>query len=211
MSTIKKILICDDHSLFGEGVKEILSNHAYEVTVVSSSERCVQEFENGHFDVFLCDLNIDKVNGFELFESLSAFLIDTNVFLLTAYHEDFLVEKAKKMGFNGFLTKEMSTEDFINAIEMELGAPFFSALSNPKNKQTIENTKEFSTNTFRLSKQEKEIIKLIAKGKTSKEIGEILFISKTTADTHRRNISRKLEINSIGALINFAHENNLCD
>lgn len=211
MPATKKVLICDDHSLFGEGIKEILSNHLYEVTVVNSSDSCIQEIMSKKFDVFLCDLNIDKLNGFDLCESLSDHLKDTCVFLLTAYQEEFLVEKAKKMGFSGFLTKETSTEDFIHAIELEKGALFFSTLIAPRQNYTIENTKEFSTNTFRLSKQEKEIIKLIAKGKTSKEIGEILFISKTTADTHRRNISRKLEINSIGALINFAHENNLCD
>jgi DNA-binding CsgD family transcriptional regulator len=60
-----------------------------------------------------------------------------------------------------------------------------------------------------LSKQEKEIIKLIIEGKKSKQIGEVLFISKTTVDTHRRNIHKKLEISNSSSLIKFAYENNL--
>ena len=65
------------------------------------------------------------------------------------------------------------------------------------------------TKQFRLSKQEKEIIKLIAEGKSSIEISELLFISKTTVSTHRRNINRKLEITNVGSLIKLVHENNI--
>jgi len=71
------------------------------------------------------------------------------------------------------------------------------------------NQDENFVNKFKLSKQEREIIKWIVQGKLSKEIGELLFISKTTVDTHRRNINRKLNVSSVGELIKFANENNL--
>lgn len=211
MLTSKKILICDDHSLFGSGISEILTNQGYDVTIVSTSENCIITLKQNQFDVFLCDLNIDTKTGFEIYDEVKSFLTKTNTFLLTAYYEEFLILKAQKIGFSGFLTKETSTEELIRAIEMNKNDPFYSTLTVSLKNNSIDGVKEFSVQKTRLSKQEKEIIKWIVKGKTSKEIGEHLFISKTTVDTHRRNINRKLELKSIGTLIQFAHENNLID
>jgi DNA-binding NarL/FixJ family response regulator len=208
---LKKILICDDHSLFGNGVRELLRNKHYQVTLVSTSNSCLELLNKEQFDVFLCDLNIDSKNGFELYNEAKANLSKTMIFLLTAYTESFLITKAEKLGFNGFLSKETSYEELIYALEMKKSDSFFSSKNITLNKNSIEGTKEFSTQSIKLSKQEKEIIKWIVKGKTSKEIGEILFITKATVDTHRRNINRKLELKTIGSLIQFAHENSIID
>jgi DNA-binding NarL/FixJ family response regulator len=160
-------------------------------------------------DVFICDLNIDNVDGFVLIGELKDQLIATKTIILTAYYEDFLIKKAEKLGINAFLKKETSAEELINVIETEKSAPFYT------NKNTNKAINEFMTvdeavaNKFRLSNQEKEIIKYIVEGKTSKEIAQLLFITKNTVDTHRKNINRKLEINSNSTLIKFANENNL--
>lgn len=211
MLATKKILICDDHSLFVSGLSELLTNLGYSVTVVSSSVDCIEALKENQFDVFLCDLNVDEKTGFEIYEQMKIFLKKTNSFLLTAYYEEFLILKAQKIGFSGFLTKETSIEDLILAIEMKIGDLFFSTLSPLSKNNLISGTKEFSIQKIKLSKQEREIIKWIVKGQTSKEIGMTLFISKTTVDTHRRNINRKLELNTIASLIQYAHENNLID
>jgi DNA-binding NarL/FixJ family response regulator len=211
MLATKKILICDDHSLFGSGLSELLTNLGYSVAVVSSSVDCLKTLKQNQFDVFLCDLNVDERTGFEIYEQMKTFLKKTNTFLLTAYYEEFLILKAQKIGLNGFLTKETSIEDLILAIEMKIGGLFFSTLSPLSKNNLISGTKEFSIQKIKLSKQEREIIKWIVKGQTSKEIGMTLFISKTTVDTHRRNINRKLELNTIASLIQYAHENNLID
>lgn len=211
MSNFKSILLCDDHTLFGSGISELLTNNGYAVTAVSSSDDCIHCIEQNQYDVFLCDLNIDQKTGFEIYEQMKVFLKKTNVFLLTSYYEDFLIQKAEKIGFSGYLTKETSIEELILAIEMQTGDPFFTTISPISTTTPIEGTKEFSINKIKLSKQEKEIIKWIVKGKTSKEIGLTLFISKATVETHRRNINRKLELKTIGSLIQYAHENNLID
>lgn len=211
MSNSKSILICDDHTLFGSGISELLINNGYNVRAVSKSEECITLLKKKQFDVFLCDLNIDEKTGFEIYEQMRVFLKKTNVFLLTSYYEDFLIQKAQKIGFSGYLTKETSIEELMLAIEMQTGEPFFTTLTPSLSNTPIEGTKEFSVNKIKLSKQEKEIIKWIVKGKTSKEIGLTLFISKATVDTHRRNINRKLQLKTIGSLIQYAHENNLID
>lgn len=205
----KRILICDDHSLFGYGIQGILERHHYSVKVVQSSDECISQIRNSSFEVILVDLNIDERTGFDIFNETKNQLGGAKIFLLTAYDEPHLVEKCQKLGFNGFLRKETSTHDLIVAIEMENNSPFFNPINSPTN-QSKSNFKDiFSTQSIKLSPQEKEIIRQIVSGGTSKSIAEKLFISKLTVDTHRRNIYRKLEITGISSLIRFANENML--
>lgn len=205
----KAILICDDHSLFGFGIQGILERHGYSSEVVQNSKECISKIQESNFEVLLLDLNIDERTGFEIYNETKEFLENVSVFLLTAYDEPYLIEKCKKLGFNGFLSKETSTEDLIQAIEMKRNAPFFNPLKSTNSERKPEAYDSFSTKSIKLSPQEKEIIKLVVKGGTSKSIAETLFISKLTVDTHRRNIYRKLEITGISSLIHFANENML--
>jgi DNA-binding NarL/FixJ family response regulator len=135
--------------------------------------------------------------------------IAAKTIILTAYYEDFLIKKAEKLGINAFLKKETSAEELINVIETETSAPFYTNKNSNKTVNEFQVTDNSVINKFRLSNQEKEIIKYIVEGKTSKEIAQLLFITKNTVDTHRKNINRKLEINSNSTLIKFANENNL--
>jgi DNA-binding NarL/FixJ family response regulator len=206
----KKILICDDHILFGNGIAEIINKSEIdcEITVVNSSIKCAEQIRKQPTDVLICDLNIDETDGFTLVESLKNYLENTKIIILTAYYEEYLIQKAKKSGISAFLKKETTPEELLYVIENEEMNEFYcqkikSSISNYKN------IDENFTKQFRLSKQEKEIIKLIVKGKSSIEISELLFISKTTVSTHRRNINRKLEITNVGSLIKLVHENNI--
>lgn len=207
----KNIVICDDHTLFLKGLSEILSKFGvgYNVVTFKDSQSCKTYIQKNKVDVFICDLNIDNVDGFVLIGELKDQLIATKTIILSAYYEDFLIKKAEKLGINAFLKKETTSEELINVIELDKSTPFYT------NKNCNKMINEFMTvddavvNKFRLSNQEKEIIKYIVEGKTSKEIAQLLFITKNTVDTHRKNINRKLEINSNSTLIKFANENNL--
>lgn len=207
----KNIVICDDHILFLNGLSEILKKFGedYSVVTFNNTHSCKNYILQNQVDVFICDLNIDNVDGFVLIEDLRDKLKDTKIIILTAYYENFLIRKAEKLGINAFLRKETTSDELINVIELENNSPYYT------NKNNIKTTNSFITKDdsvvckFRLSKQEKEIIKYIVEGKTSKEIAMLLFITKNTVDTHRKNINRKLEISNNSSLIKFANENNL--
>ncbi len=207
----KKILICDDHILFLGGLTEILKKFGNDYTVIgcNDSESCKTYIKENKIDVFICDLNIDNVDGFVLIEDLKIDLKDTKVIILTAYYEDFLIQKAQKMNLNAFLKKETTAEELITVIELERNSPFYT------NKNSIRFTNDFLTkdesiiNRFRLSNHEKQIIKYVIEGKKSKEIASLLSITKNTVDTHRRNINKKLEISNNSSLVKFVYENNL--
>lgn len=204
-----RVLICDDHFLFGNGVKEILDKYGFDSTFVSTADECKKLLNSESFEIFLCDINLHDINGFDLLEEMKPRLTHTSVYILSGYHEHYLVEKARKLGLNGYIAKESKPEDFVELLIA--GHKDFLDLSNLKKSGPIQipNVKEFEPKTILLSKQEKKIIQLVAQGLSSKEIGDKLFISKNTVDTHRRNINRKLDLNSVGALITFAHENGL--
>jgi len=207
----KNIVICDDHILFLNGLSEILNKFGvdYNVVTFNDSQSCKSYIQQNKVDVFICDLNIDNVDGFVLIEELKEQLIDAKIIILTAYYEDFLIKKAQKLCINAFLKKETSSEELINVIELEKSFPFYTNKNSNNFINKFRVVDEAVINKFRLSNQEKEIIKYIVAGKTSKEISVALYISKNTVDTHRKNIHKKLELTNSSSLIKFANENNL--
>jgi DNA-binding NarL/FixJ family response regulator len=208
---IKKIVICDDHILFSSGLTELLKKNTdkYDIVSFKDSVSCKQYLQKHYADVFICDLNIDNIDGFVLISELRKELKGTKVIILTAYYEDFLIQKAEKAGIHAFLKKETEANELISVIEMDIDASFYTNKGVKSCNNSFQEIDASVAGKFRLSGQEKHIIRLIIEGKTSKEIAETLFISKTTVDTHRRNINRKLEIGNSASLIKFANENNL--
>jgi DNA-binding NarL/FixJ family response regulator len=207
----KNIVICDDHALFLSGLSEILNKFGadYNVVTFNDSQSCKSYVQQNKVDVFICDLNIDNVDGFVLIEELKAELNGTKIIILTAYYENFLIKKAEKLGINAFLRKETTSDELINVIEFKNDFPFYTNKNNSISRNSFGSIDDSIGAKFRLSKQEKAIIKYICQGKTSKEIATILFITKNTVDTHRKNINRKLELSNTSTLIKFANENNL--
>jgi len=207
----KTIVICDDHLLFLNGIAELLKNteHEYSIAKFSDAHACRQYLVHNAADVFICDLNINHFDGFLLLEELKFQLKNTKTIILTAYYEDFLIQKAKKAGVDAFLKKETPAEELINVINAKKGAEFYTNKDSKHSESAYSAIDKPIINKFRISRQEREIIKLIIKGLTSKEISNALFIAKTTVDTHRKNIYKKLEISNSSSLIKFAHENNL--
>lgn len=207
----KNIIICDDHTLFLNGLFEILKKFGnnYNIVTFSNSITCKTYIQQHQVDVFICDLNIDNTDGFALIEELKSHLKQTKIIILSAYFEDFLIKKAEKLGFHAYMRKESTSNELISVIDSDINVPFFSNRILSKSNNIFTDNDQNITSKFRLSRQEKEIIKLIIDGKTSIEIALFLNISKTTVDTHRKNINRKLEISNSSSLIKFANENNL--
>jgi DNA-binding NarL/FixJ family response regulator len=208
----KTIVICDDHALFANGLAELLIKFGtnYTITTYNNAAECSNYFNNNNTaHVFICDLNIGNVDGFVLLKELKDKLLTTKTIIVSAYFESYLIAKAETMGIHAFLKKETDIQTLLHVIEQPINAPFYT------NKETKKETNYYTSkdlttaSKFRLTKQEIEIIKLIIDGKLSKEIADVLHISKATVDTHRRNINKKLELCNSSSLIKFAHENNL--
>jgi DNA-binding NarL/FixJ family response regulator len=191
-------LICDDHQLFCQGLKEVLKqaqpNASFHIT--NNTKDCLEYLENQSFDVFICDIKIGENDGLNFIKQNYALFQNKTIIILSGLFEDYLLRKAMHIGVNYFLQKEAGVQELLQAINGEESLKLEHKLSNEAQFEPIE---------F-LSKKEKEILKHIVAGLQSKEIADKLFISKTTVDTHRRNIHRKLNTTSSGDLIRLVYE-----
>lgn len=209
----KTIVLCDDHILFLEGLKNLISSEGtYEVAASFSNHiKCIEYVKQNPPNIFICDLNLESADGFEIMSSLKEYLENTLTIILTAYHEDFLVDKARKSGINCYVSKTATKEQFFEIFQRQPSDKFYADPSLKVNVKEFSERDGIFKNKFKLSPKEIEIVKLVVKGKTSQEIGDALFVSRFTIETHRRNIGKKLGITGITSLIQFARENNLLD
>ncbi len=192
------ILICDDHQLFSQGLKEVIKQHipGAEITITENYSDCISRLKTTETNVFICDIKIGNENGLDLISKHIELLESTTIIVLSGLYENYLLRKAQFIGVHYFLKKEAGVNELLAAINGE---------NQNRLIHQFENEHEFNATEF-LSKKEKEIIKLVIDGFQSKEIAEKLFISKTTVDTHRRNIHRKLNTTNSGDLIRLVYE-----
>jgi DNA-binding NarL/FixJ family response regulator len=195
----KRLLICDDHLIFCEGIAEVIRSKYpnIEINISLSISEAQQMLNVKAYDVLIADIKLPDGDGNDFILKNKLKLSDTIVIVLSAYFNPYIIDKSRKAGVDYFLKKEQSTNDIFNAIE-----------GNKANKLIDEGfVFDNQTKVTLLSKQEKEIVYLISLGHVSKEIAELLAISKSTVDTHRKNIHRKLNTTNTAELLKFVHEN----
>jgi len=124
----KQIVLCDDHVLFLEGLEKLIGTESnYEVVAAySNHSTCIEYIKNSPPDIFICDLNLEKKDGFEIMQELKPNLEKTLKIILTAYNEDFLVEKARKLGVNCFMLKSASREELFGIFERKPSDAFYT-------------------------------------------------------------------------------------
>jgi len=196
-----KLLICDDHPLFCEGLKGIIQKAFPRLEIITCNmvEEAQKVISKHKLQGFICDVNIKGSNGIELIQKLRDKLEGCIVIVLSGYFDSYMINKAKNAGADYFLKKEVSTAELFSAIKGEHPDKLANWLKNqPPDDQTV-----------LLSKQEREIVRLVSEGLLSKEIAEKLYISKTTVDTHRRNIHRKLKTTTSAEIIKMVYEGRL--
>jgi DNA-binding NarL/FixJ family response regulator len=147
----------------------------------------------------IVDIKLSDGNGIDFIMRNKSKLTDATVIVLSAYYNPYIVDKARQAGAHYFIKKEQGASDLFKAIEKN----YPSFLS----KQDVENDK--NTMSILLSKQEKEIVYLISLGHVSREIADLLSISKATVDTHRKNIHRKLNTTNTAELLKLLHEDKI--
>jgi DNA-binding NarL/FixJ family response regulator len=211
MSQPIRIVIADDHNLVRSGIVKLLNEHE-KFTVLSEAENGKQAIEQCEIvkpDVLLLDLDMPVMNGLEAMPIVREKMPDIKIGILTMHKEKSLVEKLIKMGVNGYLYKSSEPEDLIYGVsQIAQGKSFYSSEVTENLVSSQAMFKSASQDQLvllaQLSDREKEITSLIAEGMSNTEIGEKLFISARTVDTHRANIMKKLEIKNLAGLIRFA-------
>ena len=215
MSKAANIFIVDDHQLVIDGLEKILGDEADFRVIGSASngQEAIKRIRIIKPDLVLMDMDMPLMNGMEASQNLLKETPDLKIAILTMHAERAIVEKMMKIGVSGYFVKNADKLEFIQGIRLILaGKKFFhsEALSGFSG-----NTSQVSVNQSsalllsQLSPREIDVLKLIAMGKTSKEIANELNISPRTVETHRKNMHQKLEIQNLAGLIRFAIKSGL--
>lgn len=206
-----KILIVDDHKIIVDGIKSLLQ-HQNDITVIgdaSNGKEAYDFLKLVEVQIVLMDIDMPVMNGIEATKKIKlAFGDDIRVIILTMHNESGLIKTLVEAGADGYILKSSDQHELITAIQkVSQGQQYFSS----EVAMSLLNKSTSKLNTFQsqgvitdLTSREIEILKLVAEGNSNKEIGEKLFISHRTVDTHRTNLMKKLEVNNIAGLIRYA-------
>ena len=205
-----KLIIADDHELFRNGLAELLRKHD-DIKIVKSVGDGVEFMEllNNQFeaDIVLLDITMPNMDGFQVLKELKNSNSDIKPIVISMHNDGNYIAKCAKMGAYGYLLKNTDEAELILAIRsVNSGKKYFSAEISEK---MINFMSEQSISENILSNKETEVLGLIAKGLTTKEIAAKLFVSSRTIETHRANILKKLEVKNTAELIKKAAKMNL--
>jgi len=213
-----RILVADDHDLMRRGLKSLLESHpGWSICAEAHTGReAVAKAEELKPDIVILDITMPELNGVEAARRILKASPNTEILVLSVHYSDQLIRDILDAGVRGYIVKSDSDRDLVIAVEaLANHKPFFTPrateliLSNFNNKGGSSEMPEVIGE--RLTSREREIVQLLSEGKSSKEVASILSISVKTAETHRANIMRKLEIHSVSELVRYAVRNQIIE
>jgi DNA-binding NarL/FixJ family response regulator len=206
------ILIADDHEIFIEALVSLLRDTT-EIDVLATGSngqdalRLVEDHPDA--DLLVLDVSMPVMDGIDALTELRKRKITIPVLMLTQEYSGAVISRAMKAGASGYLLKTAGRDEFIAAITtVAAGGEYMSSSA----KETLLNRltgRKDGEDTVPLTRAELGVLRLVAAGKTTKEIAEALFISPFTAETHRRNLLQKLKLRNTAELVRYAIENGL--
>lgn len=215
---MKKIsfFITDDHQIILDGLEKIiLEEPGWEVAgTASNGKECIERVPIAEPDVVLMDLDMPVLNGLATAERLLASFPDLSIVILSMYGEKEMVQKMMEMGVKGYFLKNTDKEELKMGLRHILrGKRFFQAdaLEGKVIPQRMAGSAESIERLGVLSERELDVLKEIAKGKSTKQIAEELHLSPRTIETHRKNLHQKLEVNNVSGLVRIALKSGLVE
>lgn len=204
-----KIIIADDHQLFIEGIKSILS-HELNITIIAEASNgleLIKELEKGKIpDIIITDIRMPVMDGISVTRIITKDFPNIPVLALTMFDQGTDVFEMLEAGAKGYITKDADKKELVAAIHALVNGEKYFGKNLPENVNNwIE--PESGNTQLELTRREKEILELLAKGRTTLQMAKELKLSKFTIDTHRKNIHKKLGIKTNAGLVNYALKN----
>jgi DNA-binding NarL/FixJ family response regulator len=213
-----RLLIADDHEIVRKGLRSLLeSQPGWQVTAEASDGReAVEKAKEIRPDVTVLDIGMPALNGLEAARQMIKNDARAKILILTMHESDPLIREVLDAGARGYVLKSDAGRDLVTAVNaVRSNKTFFTAkvaqivldgyLDKKPKKQ------EPDTAHSRLTPRQREIVQLLAEGKSSKEVAVALGLSVKTAETHRANIMRRLDCHSVSELVRYAVRNNIIE
>jgi len=215
-----RLLVADDHDVVRKGVRTLLEEQpGWEVAAEACDGReAVEKAKLVQPDVTILDLSMPELNGLEAAREILK-TVSTKVLILTMYDSDPLIRQTLEAGARGYLLKSDAGRDLVSAVDaLRRNKTFFTPkvaqmvlegyLGRPSKENEDDSNRK---NGLRLTARQKQILQLLAEGKSSKEVAVALSISVKTAETHRANIMRRLDCHSVTELVRYAIRNHIIE
>jgi DNA-binding NarL/FixJ family response regulator len=211
-----KILLADDHPLMRQGIRDVLESQP-DWTVcgdAATGREAVAMAKRLLPDVAIIDITMPELNGLEAARQIRRELPSVEVLILTMHDSDALIAGALEAGARGCILKSDSARLLVAAVEaVAQGKPFFAgkvAEVVVGGSARAEAGEEVSP-AHRLSAREREVVQLVAEGRTNKEVASKLGVSVKTVDAHRSNIMRRLNMHSVAEIVRYAIRNKIIE
>ncbi|MEL6670760.1 MAG: response regulator transcription factor [Bacteroidota bacterium] len=203
-----RIVLADDHVLVRNGIKALLADvpDLQVIAEASNGEEAISLVASHQPDILIADIRMPVLNGLETTQKLKIEHPQTKVLILSMHDSDEYVLEAARRGAYGYLPKDIDKTEFVKAIQtVAEGAKFFSgSVSQILVTKFLELDRRFSGITpqeeIHLTRREKQVLKMIVKGMTNKEIADQLEKSVRTIETHRFNLMKKLRVKNLAEL-----------
>lgn len=202
------VYLVDDHAMMLDGIKGMLAGDNTIVLLGSANNaaQAIEEIINTRPDLLITDYHMPEMSGLELIREVLMHLPSLKIIVLSMHDEAEIIKGLLREGVAGYVLKTDTQSELLEAIEAVVSGKIY--LSSRVNRRILEIMKEDDDKPL-LSPREHEILRLIASELSNKDIGERLFISERTVETHRKNIFRKTKTQSIVGLMKFAYKEGL--
>ncbi|HYM08301.1 MAG TPA: response regulator transcription factor [Terriglobales bacterium] len=216
--SLVRIVVADDHDIVRHGLRTLLeTRQGWEVIGEASDGRqAVDIAKRLKPDVVVLDISMPELNGLEAARQILHDVPRTEVLILTMHRSEQVVRELLQAGARGYLLKNDAARELVAAVEaLSQHQPFFtsevSEIVLQGYRRPSVDTDQTQTPSARLTVREREIVQLLAEGKSNKEVATALGISVKTAETHRTNIMNKLNLHSLSELVRYAVRNNMIE
>jgi DNA-binding NarL/FixJ family response regulator len=203
------IVICEDHPIYAQGLIDFLKKYFSVVGMFSNGEEVIDFVENNDVDILLLDLNLPNLNGIEVVQALKKNESKVKIVIISMYNDKMLIEKCRKLGVHAYCNKQVSNSELLKILNNLKEGKFLMDSSikakfrNGLDKLSLENFEK----KIKLTNREIELVELFSKGLSNKEIANQLNVSSFTIDTHKKNMFKKMNINTTVELVKFYYEN----
>ena len=199
-----RVLVADDHPVVRQGLKSLLTREGFSVVAEAADGReALRQVEAVHPEVALLDLGMPGLNGLDAAREIMQTSAGTKVIILTQHAEEPYVLEALRAGVHGYVLKSQSVSDVVQAIrDVTRGKLYVSPAIADVVVSAYRGQMKLPAD--HLTTREREVLQLVAEGKTTKEVAALLGVSVKTAESHRTRIMSKLGIHETAGLVRYA-------
>ncbi len=207
-----RIILADDHQLFIEGVRSVLQDipDVQIIATVNDGMALMDKVRTEKVELVLLDLNMPKLDGLKCLQTIKNENPKIRVVVLTNYSQPELMQEVKGLDADGFIVKDSGAQQLRDAVQKVIaGEKVFSEEQKPG---VLDESSYFFDDflkKYKLTRREVDIIRLVCREFSSKQIAAELHLSEFTVNTHRKNIQRKLNVKNVAGLVSFAKEHQL--